>query len=313
MYEGEKCMKFSSNKERNAVIVGIGVVCAFLLFAAISQFSNSSTSLDNAYLNLVEKKKVLAQMRIHLLKSIEMEKNAVMALTDEDSEAFARQSRAASALVEEDLKAFDSLSTKQPLHDEKRLIAEFSQCWTEQSKLDQAILESAVQNTNLKAAHLAKESGAKKIRHFEQLLEDILQTHNNSADEGRITQVVYRAVTAGLKLYALHSPHIAEADDTTMDQIEIQMKKEEDTVTQALDELARIMGQDEQGAVAGVRSVFSDFLEITAKVLHLSRQNSNIKSLELSLGKKRTIAAQCDALLASLQEIAQNKTFKARK
>ena len=306
-------MKFSSNKERNAVIVGIGVVCAFLLFAAISQFSNSSTSLDNAYLNLVEKKKVLAQMRIHLLKSIEMEKNAVMALTDEDSEAFARQSRAASALVEEDLKAFDSLSTKQPLHDEKRLIAEFSQCWTEQSKLDQAILESAVQNTNLKAAHLAKESGAKKIRHFEQLLEDILQTHNNSADEGRITQVVYRAVTAGLKLYALHSPHIAEADDTTMDQIEIQMKKEEDTVTQALDELARIMGQDEQGAVAGVRSVFSDFLEITAKVLHLSRQNSNIKSLELSLGKKRTIAAQCDALLASLQEIAQNKTFKARK
>jgi hypothetical protein len=50
---------------------------------------------------------------------------------------------------------------------------------------------------------------------------------------------------------------------------------------------------------------------VTAEVIKLSRQNSNIKSLELSLGKKRKLTAQCDEILAALQETVQRRTFKA--
>jgi hypothetical protein len=305
-------MKFSSNKERYAVITGVCIVCILLLYASISQFYHS-TSLDAAYQNTLAKKKVLSQMRIHFLKSVEMEKNAVMAITDEDSEAFANQSRAASNLVAEDLKAFDELNSKVPLHDERKLISEFSECWEESRKLDQSILEIAVQNTNLKAAKLVRENGSEKIQYFQQLLENILQKHSNESDEGRLAALVYRAIAAALRFHALHGPHIDASDDSSMDQIETQMKKEEENTEKALDELAQMVDQDEQGVVSDARLAFSGYLEISQKAVQLSRKNSNIKSLELSLGKKRTIAAQCDALLASLQEIVQEKTFKARK
>jgi len=52
---------------------------------------------------------------------------------------------------------------------------------------------------------------------------------------------------------------------------------------------------------------------VTAEVMQLSRKNSNVKSMELSFGRKRRIAAQCDAVLAALQETAHNKTYKATK
>jgi len=44
---------------------------------------------------MVMKSEIVSQMRIDLLNSVEMEKNAVMSLTDEDSLEFAGQSLAA--------------------------------------------------------------------------------------------------------------------------------------------------------------------------------------------------------------------------
>jgi hypothetical protein len=39
--------------------------------------------------------------------------------------------------------------------------------------------------------------------------------------------------------------------------------------------------------------------------------NTNIRSFELSLGRKRKIAAQCDEVLTGLQEAVLDRSFKA--
>jgi len=49
----------------------------------------------------------------------------------------------------------------------------------------------------------------------------------------------------------------------------------------------------------------------TREVIGLSRQNTNVKSFELSLGRKRKITAQCDEILSNLQEALRSKEFKA--
>jgi hypothetical protein len=252
-------------------------------------------------------------LRIHLLKSVEMEKNAVMALTNKESLDFADQSRAASATVEQNLKILRSLIDAVPLQDEKKLVGEFANCWMELGKLDLVILDIAVQNTNLKAAHLSKEKGAASLQHFEQALEKIAPSFAGTANESRGTRLVCQAMTAALKMYTLHSPHIAEANDAIMGQIEMQMKTEENKTSNALDELAGIIGEENRDSVVQAKTAFADFLDVTAKVIELSRQNSNIKSLELSLGKKRTISVQCDEVLATFQEVVQSRNFKARK
>jgi hypothetical protein len=114
-------------------------------------------------------------------------------------------------------------------------------------------------------------------------------------------------------MYNLHSAHIAEATDEKMDQIEAQMKVEENKVADSFAVLSNIAGAENLEAVSQAKTAFAEFVAVTAEVMQLSRKNSNVKSMELSFGKKRRIAAQCDAVLAAFQETAHNKTYKATK
>ena len=267
--------------------------------------------LEDTYKNIVKKREILSQMRVNLLKSVEMEKNAVMAQTDEESQVFADLSLAASAAVEQDQKQLNSLIDAAPMQDERNLVIEFNNCWTELRKLDEVILELAVQNANLKAASLSREKGAEATRRFEHALEDVTRPYLRAQNEGRVARLQCHAMTSTLKIYNLHSFHIAEASDEKMDQIEMQMKAEENKASNSLDELTGIVSEKSRQALLQAKTAFSEFMEVTAKVIKLSRQNSNVKSLELSLGRKRKVAAQCDEILVTFQEAGQNRTFKA--
>jgi hypothetical protein len=55
----------------------------------------------------------------------------------------------------------------------------------------------------------------------------------------------------------------------------------------------------------------AELAKITNSIIVLSRKNTNIKSLELSLGKKRLITAQCDEVLKTLQEFIRGRETKA--
>ncbi|MCX5869282.1 MAG: MCP four helix bundle domain-containing protein [Deltaproteobacteria bacterium] len=305
-------MQFPKDKDQSAILWGIGIAVGLLLFAVISKYYISPVHLENTYKNLMKKSEIVSQIRINLHKSVEMEKNAVMAITDKESQEFADQSLAASAAVEQNLTRLRSLIDAVPLKDEKKLDSEFNTCWTELRKLDQVILELAVQNTNLKAASLSREKGAETMRQFEHALEELMHSYAGTPNEGRITSLSFHAITAGLKMYNLHSSHIAEASDEKMDQIETQIKAEENEVAKSLDGLAEIVGEESENLLLQAKMDFSEFNEVTAKVIKLSRQNSNIKSLELSLGRKRKIAAQCDEILTTFQETVQkNSTSRA--
>jgi hypothetical protein len=300
-------------KGRSALLWGIGICVGLLLFAVISIYYKPPIGLEDTYKNIVKKREVLSQMRINFLKSVEMEKSAVMAETDEESRVFADQWLAASAAVEQDQKQLNSLIDAAPMQDERKLFIEFNNCWTELRKLDQVILELAVQNTNLKAASLSREKGAEAMRRFEHALEDVMRAYLGAQNEGRVARLLGHAMTSALKIYNLHSFHIAEASDEKMDQIEMQMKAEEKEASKSLDELAGIVGEKSRQALLQAKTGFIEFMEVTAKVIKLSRQNSNVKSLELSLGRKRKVAAQCDEILVTFQEAVQNRTFKATK
>ncbi len=306
-------MQFSKNKGQSDILWGIGIAVGLLFLAVISKYCLPPIHMEDTYRNIVMKSEVVAQMRINLLKSVEMEKNAVMAITDKESQEFADQSLAASAAVEQNLSDLRSLIDAAPLQTEKKLAIEFDTCLTELRRLDQIILEFAVQNTNLKAASLSQEKGAESIQRFEHALENFMLSFAGTPNEGRITRLSFQAITAGLKIFNLHNFHISEASDEKMDLIETQIKVEENEVAKSLDGLTGIVGEENNTLLLQAKISFSEFNEVTAQVITLSRQNSNIKSLEFSLGRKRKIAAQCDEILAAFQEVIQNSSSKATK
>jgi hypothetical protein len=59
---------------------------------------------------------------------------------------------------------------------------------------------------------------------------------------------------------------------------------------------------------------YKDLQNINAEIVDLSRQNSNVRSYALSLGQKRKTTAQCQDVLAALQEtVQQSIRYKATK
>jgi len=251
--------------------------------------------------NNAKKGEILSRMRINMLRSIELEKAAVMAITDKESEYFAKQSLKAADDTEHDLNELDLLTGSD---DEKKLRGEFHDCWKECRKIDKVLLDFAVQNTNLKAASLSYTKGADAVRRFERSISNLIGIFNDV----RTTKLVYQSVTALLKIHNLQAPHISETDNKQMDAIEAVMKTEENQVKTSMKALSGIAGDRGQASIDEAAAAFGEFMKVNAEVIRLSRLNTNIRSAELSMGRKRKAAAQCEEILTSMQEAIRNET-----
>ena len=58
-------------------------------------------------------------------------------------------------------------------------------------------------------------------------------------------------------------------------------------------------------------SALDHFKDISAQIVQLSRRNSNVRSLELSLGSKPALSTACDESLHALQNALAEEESKA--
>lgn len=303
----------TANRERMALFLGCGIALAIIVFAVLAGYRGNASSVRSIYTNLLAKKEVVEHIRSDYFESVEMEKSAVMALNDQDSRKFADQSRAAAGRVDANIGTLRTLIAARNVPTEKALLEEFAGCWSELSTIDQLILPLAVENTNLKAAQLSREQGAASMQRFEQALESLRLSAVGTTNEQQMAIESYRALVAGLKLFNLHTPHIAEAEDPAMDALEARMQAERAIVQQSLSRLNNLVDAKSQATLAQASAAFTDFLALTDQVVRLSRLNSNIKSLELSMGKKRLFVATCSEALTTLQDSMLTNISKATK
>jgi hypothetical protein len=98
-------------------------------------------------------------------------------------------------------------------------------------------------------------------------------------------------------LLASLPPHIAEHSDAKMDAMEAEMAEEDQQIRRSLAELA------DPAATAS----YAKFSELRAQILKLSRENTNVRSLTLSLTEKRAALATCEQALAALQQAVQSE------
>jgi hypothetical protein len=253
------------------------------------------------------KVQLLSTMRIHFLEAIEAEKNAVLAITDEASNDFAAQARQAAEDVESSRKKIEPIINKDNLTEEPKLLNEFNLCWSQYRKLEETILDLAIQNTNLKAQKISSTQCAQELGRFEANLNHLIQRNTHGSHCNAAVMLSYEALTASLKIFALHKPHIEEADDQEMDNIEKRIKSYDESARKALGSLRNIANPDDNEDLNNAEAAYQRFMGLTGEVLKLSRMNTNIKSAELSLGKIRLLSSQCQEILANLQ-----KTIQAR-
>ncbi len=297
---------------------GLWIVLVVLVLLSIVTAIGIKYNLININLDIkdvmglmTKKMDVLARMRINLLKSVEAEKMAVMADTDESSRGYAAESLRAADALEKDRLELDLLIKKDPTDREMKLFQEFERCWAEFRKIDQVLLDFAVKNTNIKAANLSFHKGSEAVKDFEEALYSLISNQESVKEDPQITQLVSKAMMAGIQIHYLHAPHIAAANDDQMDKIEKEIKQNEAIISSVLTRLIPLVPRGKMVFLQKAKTAYGELSQVTAQVIELSRQNTNIKSFELSLGRKRKITAQCDDILKSLEEAVRSRSFKA--
>jgi Four helix bundle sensory module for signal transduction len=280
-------------------LITLTVLGAFTLYGTLYKAGYNPFETQSIKSDLVSK------MRINLLEANAAEKNAVLAITDEESEAFAAQARQAADSVEKSRNEIESIIHQDEFQHEAELLNEFNICWSQYRKLDETILNLAVQNTNLKAQKISSTQCAQEIALFEGSLNRIIEPDNKNNQCSEAVIPAYEAVTAGFKIFALHKPHIEEADDKQMDNIEQSIKSYDGSAKKALNRLSGIAALRDNPDLKNAQTAYDRFMNLTNEVLRLSRLNTNIRSTELSLGKLRLISSQCQEILTTLQGTVQ--------
>jgi hypothetical protein len=194
--------------------------------------------------------------------------------------------------------------------DELRYLQAFDQAFGEYRTLDDEILPLAVENSNLKAQRLSFGPAREVSNEFRRSLDAALQTaapQNPCCADA----LASKATAALLDIQVLYAPHIAEAEDAAMTRMEEQMAASEAAVQKNLDELKRVLGAKAGGHLATATAAFDRFKETHREIIRLSRRNSDVRSLALSLGRKRMVTATADDQLRALEEALAKRGFTA--
>ena len=255
---------------------------------------------NSALERLTEARRLAADLQVHFTQATDAANRSVMANTDEASVAFAREAEQAKQSIQKDADGLKPLLQSLGYSEERRLLEEFDKRFTEYRALDRTILELAVENTNLKAQELSFGAAAEAADAFRDALAGI--TAGDAAkDMWRVKALAAIAVSSVREIQALQAPHIADADDAGMTKTEMRMQVSESRARAALAALGPIVQPASRPRLTSAAAALDRFMALNARITALSRRNSNLRSLALSLNEKGKLTAACEDRLRALR------------
>jgi len=257
---------------------------------------------------LSEARQIAADLHLHFTKATDAANRAVMADTDEASLQFAKEAEHTTESVETDMRSLRPLLENLGYKDEIRLLDQFATRFAEYRVLDRRILDLAVQNTNLKAQRLsfgAAQEAADRVR-------DALEAavpHDTANEKWHVTALVATAIAAVREIQVLQASHIASADDAAMTGMEKQMAVAEATARASIKTLTSLVDGSARPKLDAATTGLDAFMHANADIMALSRRNTNVYSLALSLDQKRKLVVPCEDFLRALQQALASRGY----
>lgn len=276
----------NSTEKRSArlVMVSLGVLAVIL--GGLWLFGRERGG-QTAYRQALRSLELTQQMGDALHAAAQSERQAVMAEGDEDSRRHAQDARNATERVGGLLAELKQAAAGGQL--EPEAVARFEKAFADYLRVDEEVLGLAVQNTNLKAFALSFGQARDELRGLEAALKPAL----GGADAKRAL-LAQRALAEALRIQSLHAPHVMEKGDGGMDVLERDMA--------AADRAARAALAGLEPAAGAARQAYERYWGLNAEIVALSRRNTNLRSLDLSLERKTRVLAACDAALRQLED-----------
>jgi len=283
------------------IAASVGLVAAALLLGC-------QGGSAPAFTQLVEARRLADDLRIELAQASNASDRAVMADTDRESIAFARDAEKATGAVALSAATLGARLQSLGYPAETRALEEFSGHFAEYRQVDREVLDLAVQNTNLKAQRLSFGPVREAADQFHDAL-GAAAAATAPKDRCRVDGLVARAEMAVREIQILQAPHIAEPEEATMAKIEKEMAERQATARDALKLLGWGAGPAIVKQLDVARGALDRFDGLSAQLVGLSRRNSNVRSLALALRRTPALVAACDGSLAQLQDGLSKEGF----
>jgi len=249
----------------------------------------------------VEARRLASDLQVQFSAASEASNRAVMSDADEDSTAAVREVEQATQAVQRDVEQLRAVLMVMGYSAELQLLDRFSKRFDDYRTLEAEILPLAVENSNAKAQRLSFGPAANAVQEFRAALDAVAKSAPPDV-RPRIELLAARATEAILDIQVLHAPHIAEAEDAAMTRMEQSMAASERQARTALSQMQPLLPVAARAQLMAATTALDTFMKIHGEIITLSRRNTDVRSLSLSLGRKRMITAQCDEQLRALQE-----------
>ena len=249
-----------------------------------------------------------ADLLVQFTKAADSSNKAVMADTDEHSVVFARQAEQAKQAVQTAVDSLQPILQGLNYSDEIRLLQEFVTRFAEYRELDRRILDLAVENTNLEAQRLSFGAGQEAADAFRDSLESVIPL-DAARGTWRVKALVATAVVTVREIQVLQAPHIAAADEAVMTRMEKSMATSESAARSALQTLAPLITPESRTHLATASAALDRFMAVNSRIAELSRSNTNVRSLALSLNQKGKLTTACEESLRGLRDALAKRGF----
>ena len=267
---------------------------------AIVVVAGAGCSSSPAMVRHMEARRIAAELRVHFTKATDAANKAVMADTDEMSAAFAREAELETHAVEADVETLSPLVNGLRYEEEGQLLQAFATSFAEYRELDRRILQLAVENTNLKAQRIAFGPGQEAVDTFSDALASLAP--GDASNRWRVQAAAATAVARVREIQVMQAPHIASSSDAAMTSLEQRMAASEAATRAALETLAPLVRVTDRARLAAAGTALDRFMALNGEIAALSRRNTNVRSLALTLNDKGKLTAACDERLQALQE-----------
>jgi hypothetical protein len=254
-----------------------------------------------------QKLSAVRTLQAQLETSVDAEKSAVMAPTGDEASAFTGESKNASEQFEAGRLALRAQIEKDATQPQLDAMRELDEAWVQLKAVDAKLLPMVAASTNRKASALSAGEAAGELTRFVAALTAIESKVDKPAQLRELSQ----AKAAALEMQTLHAPHIASALDAEMTGLEGQLRGHQSTVDAVLAGLDKSAPRDTADALAQAHDAWTKYLAHTAKIIELSRANSNVYAFDLSVHGKRQASRRVEAALTALASAVGQGDSKA--
>ena len=263
------------------------------------------TAPDTSLERLIESRRLTSDLLVQLTKSADAGNRAVMAGTEDAVAAAVREAEQAAAAIQRDAEALRPALQSLGYADEARLLDDFTKRFAEYRLVDRTVLDLSAENTNLKAQRLSFGPASQAADAFR----DALGGLSGGDAAPRVDAAAANAIAAVREIQVLQAPHIAEADDAAMTEMETRMAAAEDVARRALPSLGPLVAPASRPRLAQATAALDRFMMLNAELVSLSRRNTNVRSIALSLGQRRTLRAACEESLQALHDTLAKRSL----